>query len=181
VEVGRIPCAEEDAPVGRVLLDLADDLGQLVDALAGIIALGVDIGCPKMPPLEAVDRSEVALLAMTESARGEEGSRAVAVPDMDALSRERQGRRRAGDEPEELLEWKVRQESSKRQIDCAEGTKEAMTLGAPRARRGRRRAWSLAAEARRRRARSGALGAQRGRSCPSLSGRAGADPSQSPS
>jgi hypothetical protein len=68
VEVGRIPCAEEDAPVGWVLLDLADDLGQLVDALTGIIALGVDIGCPKMSPLEAVDRSEVALLAVTESA-----------------------------------------------------------------------------------------------------------------
>lgn len=109
---GRVPRAEQDAAVGRVLLDLADDLGQLVDALARVVGRRVLVLCAKVPPLEAVDGAEVALGAVAEPARGEEGRRAVAVPDVDALLGERQRRRRARDEPEELLPTGARREGT---------------------------------------------------------------------
>ena len=79
-----------------------DDALQLVDALAGIIGLGVDVLGAKVAPLEAVDGTEVADLAMREAEVIEELTRPVAVPDLDPVFAERRRRRVALNEPQQL-------------------------------------------------------------------------------
>ncbi len=81
---------------------LVDDLCQLVDALAGVVGLGVDVGGAEMAPLEAVDGAEVADGAVGEADTVEVGPAAVAVPDGDASGGEGERGGAAGDEPEEL-------------------------------------------------------------------------------
>lgn len=79
-----------------------DDLGQLVDALAGVVGVGVDVLGAKVPPLEAVDGAQVADVAVRQADAVEELAGAVAVPDLDADVAEGLGRGVALDEPEEL-------------------------------------------------------------------------------
>ena len=74
-------------------------LGQLVNALSGIVGVHVGVLGPEVAPLEAVDRSEVTLLAVLEAARVEEGARAVPVPDPDVLLLKLLGVGRTPDEP----------------------------------------------------------------------------------
>jgi hypothetical protein len=83
--VGWVPGAEDEAAVVRVRAQRVHDARELVDALAGVVCLGVDVLCAKMPPLKAVDGAEVALLAICQAEAVEELARAVAVPDLDAL------------------------------------------------------------------------------------------------
>ena len=101
-QVGRVPGAEDEAAVVGVGAEGVDDAGQLVDALAGVVGLGVDVGGAKVAPLEAVDGPEVAGLAVRQAEVVEELARAVAVPDLDALRGEGLGGGVARDEPEEL-------------------------------------------------------------------------------
>ena len=75
---------------------------QLVDALAGIVRSGVLVLGAEVAPLEAVHRAQVAFLSVREADAVEEGTGAVAVPDLDALGRERFGGGVAADEPEEF-------------------------------------------------------------------------------
>ncbi len=84
-QVGRVPGAEDEAAVVRVGAEGVDDAGQLVDALAGVVGLGVDVGGAEVAPLEAVDGPEVAGLTVCQTQVVEELARAVAVPDLDAL------------------------------------------------------------------------------------------------
>lgn len=56
-----------------------------------------------MSPLEAVDRTEVALLSVLEAVQLEELQRAVRIPDVDALFGQLLAVGRAGDEPEQFL------------------------------------------------------------------------------
>ena len=100
--VGWVPGAEDQAPVGRVCAERVDDARELVDALAGVVGCGVDVGRAKVPPLEAVNGAEVAGGAVGEAERVEELARAVAVPDFYALGGEGLRGSVAGDEPEEL-------------------------------------------------------------------------------
>ena len=78
------------------------DARELVDALARVVGLGVDVGGAEMPPLEAVHWAQVAHLAVREAQVVEELARAVAVPDLDALRGECVRGCVARDEPEEL-------------------------------------------------------------------------------
>jgi len=81
---------------------LVHHLGQLVDALARVIRLGVDVGRAEMPPLEAVDGAEITGGAVREPDAVEIRPAAVAVPDLNAGGGKRDGGGAAGDEPEEL-------------------------------------------------------------------------------
>jgi hypothetical protein len=104
VRTGGIPRAEYDAAVGRVVLDLADALPQLVDALPRVVLIAVRVLRAKVAPLETVHGPQIALAAMAQAARLEERGRAVAVPDLDALGGEEGRVCRAADEPEQLLD-----------------------------------------------------------------------------
>ena len=81
---------------------LANHVRQLIDALPGIICLGVFVLGAEVAPLEAVDGTEVAFFAVGEADAVKEGAGAVAVPDLDALGGERVGGGVAADEPEEF-------------------------------------------------------------------------------
>ena len=101
-QVGRVPGAEDNAAVVGIGPQLMDDLGQLVDALTGIVGAGIDVHGAEVAPLEAVDGAEVADGAVGQADLVQELARAVAVPDLDVGGGEREGRGAAGDEPEQL-------------------------------------------------------------------------------
>ncbi len=85
------------------MLDLADALLELIDALSGVVCIAVIVRCTEVAPLKAIDGAKVTLASMAEATLVEEVLGAVAVPDLDALCGKEFGVCRAVDEPEELL------------------------------------------------------------------------------
>ena len=55
----------------------------LVDAFSGVVRVHVDVLCPEVAPLESVDGTEVALLAVPQADRVQKLPGAVPVPDSD--------------------------------------------------------------------------------------------------
>ena len=100
---GRVPGGQHDAPVGRVVLQQAHHLSQLVHALPAVVGVAVGVGRPKVAPLEAVDGAQVALLPVPQPGSVQERARPVAVPDADALGGQGPGVGGAGHEPQQLL------------------------------------------------------------------------------
>lgn len=70
-DVGRVPRAQDDAAVVRVLLQRVDYPLQLVDALAAVVGVRALVGCAEVPPLEPIDGPEVAYGAGREAERVE--------------------------------------------------------------------------------------------------------------
>ena len=101
-QVCGVPCAEYDAAVVRLVLQLVDNLCKLIDALACVVCVMSSVLCAEMPPLETIDGAQVAFLVVREAYRVEEFARAIAVPDLDASFGERLGRGAASDEPQQL-------------------------------------------------------------------------------
>lgn len=97
-----VPRAEDHSAVVGAVAQLVDDFGQLVDALAGVVCLSIDVLCAKVPPLKPVDGAQVADVAVGQADAVEELAGAVAVPDLDADVAEGGGGGVALDEPEEL-------------------------------------------------------------------------------
>lgn len=64
-----------------------------------------------MPPLEAINRAEIAFVAVGEADTVEVGAAAVAVPDFDVLVGEGEGGRAAGDEPEEFCYYGAQEDA----------------------------------------------------------------------
>ena len=62
------------------MLELVDDIGELIDSLAGVVRLGVDVVRAKVAPLEAVHGTEVAYLTVREAEAVEEFAGAVCRP-----------------------------------------------------------------------------------------------------
>lgn len=114
-DVGGVPGGEDNAAVERGLAELADDLGELVDALAGVIGAVVDVLGAEVAPLKAVDGAQVALLAVPEPRPVQERPRPVAVPDPHALRRQVQRRRPAPDEPQQLRHHRFQKYPLRRQ------------------------------------------------------------------
>lgn len=67
----RVPRAEDDAAVGRIVLDLDNDLCELVDALPRVVIPARLVLCAKVPPLEAVREEEMYESALLDLERGE--------------------------------------------------------------------------------------------------------------
>lgn len=84
-------------------LDPVDDLVQLVDSLAGIVGLASLVRGTEVSPLEAVDRTQIPLLSVRESALVQELSGAVPIPDPDALLLQLLRIRAAANEPQQLF------------------------------------------------------------------------------
>lgn len=101
-QVVRVPGRKDEAAVVRVCLQLVYDVGELVDTLARVIGLRIDVLGAEVAPLEAVDGAQVADLAVREPEVVEELARPVAVPDLDILRAQGGGGRVALDEPQEL-------------------------------------------------------------------------------
>lgn len=101
-QIGGIPGGKDQTTIVWVGAQLVNNLGELVDSLACVVRLGVDILGAKVPPLEAVHRTEVADLAVVEAEVVEELARAIAIPNLDAGLAEAVGGCVALDEPEEL-------------------------------------------------------------------------------
>ena len=68
IQILRIPSAHNDPPVLRIVPNLINAIGQLIHALSRIVGMHVRILGAEMTPLEAVHRSEIALLAMDKAA-----------------------------------------------------------------------------------------------------------------
>lgn len=82
---GGVPRAEDDAAVGGVLLDFADALRELVDALPGVVRVAVRVLRAKVPPLKSVHRTQVALSPVSQPTLLQELLAPVSIPDLDAL------------------------------------------------------------------------------------------------
>ena len=67
LQIGWVPGAQDDSAVVRVLFELADDFGELVDALARVVCVAVLVLCAKVAPLEALHRAEIAFFAVGEA------------------------------------------------------------------------------------------------------------------
>lgn len=99
-----VPGAHDDASVGGVVFDFVNDLCKLIDTLTGIVGVTVLVLGAKVPPLESIDRTEIADFAVREADLVEVFARAIALPDVDALFREVETVGVAFDEPEEFLD-----------------------------------------------------------------------------
>lgn len=115
LEIGGVPRAEDDAAVVRRGAQLPHDLGQLVDALARVVRPAADVLGAEVAPLEPVHGAEVADGAVGQPHAVQELPRPVAVPDPDALLRQRQRRRVALHEPEELRQHRLEEHALRRQ------------------------------------------------------------------
>ena len=82
LQCGGVPRAYDQTAVCGVRFDGFDDGLQLVVAFAGVVCMYVNVLCAKVPPLESVDRPQIALLSVRESDAVQVFARAVAVPDM---------------------------------------------------------------------------------------------------
>ena len=100
----RVPSGKDDASVHRVFLDLPDNLSELVNTFSRVIGIAVLVFRTKMPPLEAVHRSEVALASMRQTTFVEELARAVSIPYLHPSLRQQLRVRLASDKPDELLD-----------------------------------------------------------------------------
>eukprot|EP00411_Alexandrium_monilatum_P097620 CAMPEP_0175802222 /NCGR_PEP_ID=MMETSP0097-20121207/87931_1 /TAXON_ID=311494 /ORGANISM="Alexandrium monilatum, Strain CCMP3105" /LENGTH=525 /DNA_ID=CAMNT_0017113555 /DNA_START=193 /DNA_END=1767 /DNA_ORIENTATION=- len=103
-QVRRVPGGQQDPSVGGVLLDLPDALRQLVDALPCVVLVHVHVLRAEVPPLEAVDGPQVALLAVGETPPVQEFAGAVGVPDLHPPLGQVLRVRVPPDEPEKLLD-----------------------------------------------------------------------------
>lgn len=102
LQIFGVPGAQNDPAIVRVVLQLVNDLRELIDPLARIVRLGIDVLGAEMAPLEAVHGAQVADGAVRQADGVEVLTRSVAVPDLDARFREGQRGRRARHEPEQL-------------------------------------------------------------------------------
>mmetsp|Transcript_9042 Transcript_9042/g.25843 ORF Transcript_9042/g.25843 Transcript_9042/m.25843 type:complete len:295 (-) Transcript_9042:749-1633(-) len=103
VQIRRVPCGDDDAAIVGAGFNGVDSLHQLVHALAVVVRVHVFIPGAKVPPLEAVDRAQVAFLAMVQPAPVQKLPRGVAVPDLDFLVLQELGVGASTDEPEQLF------------------------------------------------------------------------------
>lgn len=102
LQICGVPGGKNQTAIVWVGAQLVNNLSELVNSLACVVRLGVDVLGAKMPPLEAVHGAEVADLAVVETEAVKEFARAVAVPDLDAGLAEARGGCVSLDEPEEL-------------------------------------------------------------------------------
>lgn len=102
LQIRRIPRAQDDPPIVRIIPQLLHHLRQLIDALPRVIRPRIHILGAEVAPLEAIHGAQIADLAVRQPHRVEVLAGAVAVPDLDAGGSEGQRRGGARDEPEQL-------------------------------------------------------------------------------
>ncbi len=103
VEIDGVPGGQDDPAIGGVGLDLADDIAELVDALARVVVVHGAIGGAEMSPLESVDGSEITFFAMCQSAGIQKLAGSIGVPDMDVFVAEGLDVGVTADEPEQFF------------------------------------------------------------------------------
>lgn len=84
LQVLRIPSTKNNPSIIRIILELMNDFRELVNTLSCVVCLSIDVLGAKVPPLEAINRTEVAHCAMGEADRVEIFARSVPIPDLDA-------------------------------------------------------------------------------------------------
>lgn len=82
VPTPRVPCAEDDTPIGGIMPNLINDLLELVDALPGIIVVGSLVFSAEMAPLEPIHGSKIPLATMGETDFIEIRATSVSLPDI---------------------------------------------------------------------------------------------------
>jgi len=80
-----IPRAEDDPPIGWILLDFPDTVPQLIDTLPLVILLTINILCPKMSPLKPIYRPQITLSPVLKASALQESFGPIAIPDLHAL------------------------------------------------------------------------------------------------
>jgi hypothetical protein len=67
LEISRVPRAQDNPTIVRVLFQFPHHFGQLVDSLARVVCVAVLVLCAEVAPLETVDGAEVAFFAVREA------------------------------------------------------------------------------------------------------------------
>lgn len=57
-----VPCTHNDPSVCGLVLNLVDYICKLVEALASVVSITVDVLCAEVAPLEAIHRPKIALM-----------------------------------------------------------------------------------------------------------------------
>ena len=83
--------------------------------LASVIRVHIHVRSSEVPPLKAINRTQVSLLPVVKAAGVQKLAGRVRVPDLDALLAELLGVGRAADEPEQLLHHRAPKNSLRRQ------------------------------------------------------------------
>ena len=68
-EIGWIPGRHNDATVFRVVLDLVNALGELINTLTCVVGVHVNVLSPKVTPLKAIDRSQIPGFSIIQAPR----------------------------------------------------------------------------------------------------------------
>jgi hypothetical protein len=92
-----------------------DHLRQLIHTLARIVRRGIDVLCAEVPLLEPVHGTQVPDCVVRQPHRVEELSRPISVPDLDASLGEREGRRRARYEAQQLRDDGAQEDAFRRE------------------------------------------------------------------
>ncbi|KAH3658768.1 hypothetical protein OGATHE_006494 [Ogataea polymorpha] len=85
LESRRIPCAQNNSSIVGVGSQSINDFGQLIVTFACVVCIGVDIFCPKVSPLEAVNWTEISFPPVCQAERVKILSRSISFPYFDAL------------------------------------------------------------------------------------------------
>ena len=101
-QVCRVPRRHDDSSVKGLVLQFVHHARQLVYALACVVGLCVLVLGTKVPPLETVHGPKVASLPVRQAYAVEEFSGTIAIPDLDASFREREGGGICRNEPEKF-------------------------------------------------------------------------------
>lgn len=86
-KIRRVPRRHDDSSIFRIVLDLVNTVGQLINALSSVVRVHVHVVRSKVAPLKAVHGSKVANLAMRQAALVEKLARTIAVPNVYILFR----------------------------------------------------------------------------------------------
>src|ERR1700759_1384546 len=91
LQILRIPCTQDNPPVIGIVLQLMNHLRQLIDTLASIICLRIDIFCAEMSPLKPIDGTKITDRAVGESNAVKVFAGSISIPYFDTSGCEREG------------------------------------------------------------------------------------------
>mmetsp|Transcript_9406 Transcript_9406/g.22222 ORF Transcript_9406/g.22222 Transcript_9406/m.22222 type:complete len:465 (-) Transcript_9406:138-1532(-) len=103
LQSGWIPSAHENPTIFWIVANLVNAVGQLIDTLTFVISVHVLVFGPKMPPLKAIDGSQVTLLPVSQSTLFQEFLAGIAIPNMDFLVAQLESIGGTGNEPEQFF------------------------------------------------------------------------------
>lgn len=81
-QIGRVPGRHDNASIFGIVFDLVNALRKLINPLARVIRVHINVFRSEMTPLETVDWTQITYFAVFQATRIEKLARSVSVPNM---------------------------------------------------------------------------------------------------